>query len=909
MWRSMLCVVVVVVASVGALAVEQGLVAHWPMNEGQGKTIRDVSGNGNHGTLHGCEWVKVGTLNVLRLNGDAKDYVDCGSGPSLDLTGPLTLEAWVFAEKKPTIGEPGILGKAYSSYVLTYFKTGRIFFYGGSGSENVATSLATGAWHHIVGAFDGKMRRIYIYIDGQLRAMGKSKSSTLSSGKTFYIGKSDGAVRWTHGVHFTGMIHDARVYNRALSAAEVRRQYMTGHDTGVLDIHANVHYFAGEIQVEVGLLGLRTRKAARRDVQLWLTRKGDKTAICKGGVRDVGMVNCTSATLKIGDLNPGSYEVHGRLVDDKQRPIGESAAAPVTWPNAPAWPIRRPEHKVLNNWVTELLSVTPGKDAKQFTFVNPRKGWVFIATTGTCRGRGEVALTVDKEPKAAIRHRKAGRDVLEAMRFLAEGEHTVSVRATNGSRVEKLVVRAIPEIVYGPVPRQPHMKAYGVYDREFLKDVLPNANVAFALGDDLDWWLAQGKRAYYDTGFSRPRPPEKPPTVEEYVEHWAGNERFTAGKYTIVNLDEFFVGDYPYYPNVTEAIRRLATNKKYAHMTLRPYITGQMYAAKGSRKFMQVAMDSGCTFAWERYPAEVPTEREACRLFDSHIVRSFAGYQEAFPGIERRTIINLGYLSAPNESGNINPNVDYKVFMDLQYYMIVNAPNLFGIYGVQEYTPSYADEEYVRWAGKLWRHYCIEGKATMLSREYGFVYRAEHLKNQDFADGLKEWTVKAAETGSITTGLFSGYSYLQGRYPMTTRGDTFLLAKRSAKRPNVFSQVVRGLDPGKVYALRIFSSDYGELLAGKSKQVKNAVTIRLDNVEPIRRMTFDQPFPNCYSHKIAAFDRKNQYWMNYHQRIFRAKGTEAKLTVSDWASGKKPGGPIGRQLMFNFFEVQLYLQP
>ena len=39
-----------------------------------------------------------------------------------------------------------------------------------------------------------------------------------------------------------------------------------------------------------------------------------------------------------------------------------------------------------------------------------------------------------------------------------------------------------------------------------------------------------------------------------------------------------------------------------------------------------------------------------------------------------------------------------------------------------------------------------------------------------------------------------------------------------------------------------------------------------------------------------------------------AKGESAKLTVTDWTSDKDPGGPVGQELMFNFIEIQPYLE-
>lgn len=48
--------------------------------------------------------------------------------------------------------------------------------------------------------------------------------------------------------------------------------------------------------------------------------------------------------------------------------------------------------------------------------------------------------------------------------------------------------------------------------------------------------------------------------------------------------------------------------------------------------------------------------------------------------------------------------------------------------------------------------------------------------------------------------------------------------------------------------------------------------------------------------------------MNYHRRIFRATATTARLSVSDWESPGSAGGPPGQELMFNFIEIQPYLE-
>jgi len=42
--------------------------------------------------------------------------------------------------------------------------------------------------------------------------------------------------------------------------------------------------------------------------------------------------------------------------------------------------------------------------------------------------------------------------------------------------------------------------------------------------------------------------------------------------------------------------------------------------------------------------------------------------------------------------------------------------------------------------------------------------------------------------------------------------------------------------------------------------------------------------------------------------VFRALGTTAKLTISDWIDATDPGGPIGQEILYNFVEVQPYIE-
>ena len=159
MRRNMMGLVLMFACSTTAWAqVEKGLVAHWDFDEGKGDVLHDRSGNKNHGKIHGAKWIKSGKGYALRFDG-ANNYVDCGTGPSLDITGPITLQAWI----QPTAvnqGEPGIVGKFFESYAITYY--GPIHWYISSGGNKVYGTANIGSWTHVAATFDGTTMRIFL---------------------------------------------------------------------------------------------------------------------------------------------------------------------------------------------------------------------------------------------------------------------------------------------------------------------------------------------------------------------------------------------------------------------------------------------------------------------------------------------------------------------------------------------------------------------------------------------------------------------------------------------------------------------------------------------------------------------------------------------------------------------------
>ena len=202
----------------------QGPVARWNFDEGQGSVLHDQSGSNNHGRIHGAAWMPSGKGGALRFDG-VDDYVDCGTGGSLDITGPITLQAWV----KPTAanrGEPGIAGKFFESYALTYY--GNAYFYISSGGNNVSGPTLLGQWRHIAGVFDGTTMRCFV--NGIQVAERRSRHGAVKHGGRFTIGcifgdtaSEDPNLQKT--AFFPGLVDDVRLHDRALSAAEIALCY------------------------------------------------------------------------------------------------------------------------------------------------------------------------------------------------------------------------------------------------------------------------------------------------------------------------------------------------------------------------------------------------------------------------------------------------------------------------------------------------------------------------------------------------------------------------------------------------------------------------------------------------------------------------------------------------------------
>jgi hypothetical protein len=205
---------------------QPGLVVAYGFNEGSGSTTADASGNSNTGTVSGAAWTTSGRYgSALSFNGSS-NRVDINDANSLDLTTGMTLEAWVYPTTlsgwRTVILKEASGGLAYALYA--YDNAPRPAAYintGGSDLSAAGTSgISLNTWTHLAATYDGSTLRLFV--NGTQTGSRTASGSIRVSTNYLRIG---GNTLW--GEYFSGLIDEVRIYNRALSQAEIQTDMNT----------------------------------------------------------------------------------------------------------------------------------------------------------------------------------------------------------------------------------------------------------------------------------------------------------------------------------------------------------------------------------------------------------------------------------------------------------------------------------------------------------------------------------------------------------------------------------------------------------------------------------------------------------------------------------------------------------
>ena len=212
------------------------LAAAYGFSEGSGSTTADNSGNGNTGTFYGATWTTSGKDGTaLSLNGNSA-YVDLGNGPTLQGTGSMTWSAWVYATGNPS-DDGNIVAKSGwgSKNAGWQFKStpdcgsqtfGILISSDGTNyTERCGKTVrALKTWYYVAAVYNASARTLDVYVNGVLddgSLYGTIPSAQFNPALDALIGKRNG------GLYFKGYIDDVRIYNQALTQAQIQSDMNT----------------------------------------------------------------------------------------------------------------------------------------------------------------------------------------------------------------------------------------------------------------------------------------------------------------------------------------------------------------------------------------------------------------------------------------------------------------------------------------------------------------------------------------------------------------------------------------------------------------------------------------------------------------------------------------------------------
>ena len=198
-----------------------GLVAGYSFDAGSGTTVADVSGNGNTGTITGATWVagRYGGGSELQRDeqcgaGGVVGVVEPGLGDDVGGVDPADGGAERLAHDRAA-GDGCLLPERQQRHRrVAAVRRRHVRRVGASGSAG-PTANPVNAWTHVALTYDGSMLRLFV--NGVQVASTPAAGAMQSSANPLWIGGNS-----PYGEYFQGVIDEARVYNRALTATEIQ---------------------------------------------------------------------------------------------------------------------------------------------------------------------------------------------------------------------------------------------------------------------------------------------------------------------------------------------------------------------------------------------------------------------------------------------------------------------------------------------------------------------------------------------------------------------------------------------------------------------------------------------------------------------------------------------------------------
>ena len=231
-----LLVPLVLVAAVATAALAQSPAAYWTFNDSSGTRATDSSGNGHTATLvNGVSWVPGEIGGAVSANATSQQYV---SIPAIDLSSTKAVTVALWANRNYSRSGGHALFEASND---TNSTTGFGFFPDDATCNGIQATIrgnvgytancydqpSSGVWHHLAVVFDKSQtagNQVRFYVDGELQIVNWSLHATTNTNNfgnnPIYVFSRAGTTEFD-----SGTIDDFRIYNSALTTAQVQQIY------------------------------------------------------------------------------------------------------------------------------------------------------------------------------------------------------------------------------------------------------------------------------------------------------------------------------------------------------------------------------------------------------------------------------------------------------------------------------------------------------------------------------------------------------------------------------------------------------------------------------------------------------------------------------------------------------------
>ncbi len=222
-------------------------IGQWNFEEGTGQTINDTSGSGNSGTLNDAgpgRWITGKIGKALRFYNNTSENVNFGDIHDFDDGQSFSISGWVrdltSGDNSTVIAKKNGSNSTQSGFSLAINPSELLIFRVSDGSNqclaNSDTGLTINQWYHFTAVFeDSTTDSVKMYINGALKDTDCEIDLGNIGGPNLRFGSES-----DQQVPFSGDLDNIRIYNYALSPAQVAWEYNYGKPT--------VHYKFDECQ-------------------------------------------------------------------------------------------------------------------------------------------------------------------------------------------------------------------------------------------------------------------------------------------------------------------------------------------------------------------------------------------------------------------------------------------------------------------------------------------------------------------------------------------------------------------------------------------------------------------------------------------------------------------------------------